>query len=288
MKPGPFTYHRPVGLAEALDVLAAVGADGKVLAGGQSLLPLLSMRLASPRNVIDVNAVPGLDTVEVTDGVVRVGALVRHSDLERHDGAARAQPLLRQALRLVAHPTIRNRGTTVGSICHADPAAEMPAVLVLLGGAVVARSTRGERRVPAAELFAGPLESTLAPDELAVAAEFPVAQPGSRSAVLEVSRRHGDYAVCGVAVTIDVGADGTVRTARAGYVSMGLTPPVVDVSGTVAGAVAAQAPWAAAAEQAVAQLEPEGDIHASADYRAHLARTLTERAFAQAVPGTAS
>lgn len=280
MKPAPFTYHRPASLEEALAVLAQVAGHGKVLAGGQSLLPLLSMRLAAPAHVVDINRVPGLAEVEVTADVVRFGALVRHTELERHEAAATAQPLLRKALRLVAHPTIRNRGTTVGSICHADPAAEMPAVLALLGGTVIARSTRGERRIAAADLFAGPLESTLAADEIAVAAEVPVAAAGSRSAVVEVSRRHGDYAVCGVAVVLTTDGAGVLTEARAAYVSMGLTPPVLDLG--LAGQRLADADLVAVGEAAATRLEPDADIHASADYRRHLAAVLTRRAVEEA------
>ncbi len=284
MKPAPFAYHRPADLDEALALLAELGAEGKVLAGGQSLLPLLSMRLAAPAHLVDINAIDGLDGVEAGPDVVRFGALVRHSDLERHDRAYAVQPLLRQGLRNVAHPTIRNRGTTVGSICHADPAAEMPAVLALLGGTLVARSTSGERRIAAAELFAGPLESTLRPDELAVAAEVPVAPAGRRSAVVEVARRHGDYAVCGVAVTVDTDGE-AITSARAAYVSMGATPPVLDLTEAVLGAATAEVDWASVGEAAADRLEPEPDIHATAAYRSQLARVLTERAFRQAVKG---
>jgi carbon-monoxide dehydrogenase medium subunit len=141
MKPPPFTYHRPADVDEAVALLAGLieaGEHPKVLAGGQSLIPLLSMRLAAPTHLVDINALPGLDSIEVGSGSVTVGALVRHRALERHEGAYAAIPLLRQALSNVAHPTIRNRGTTVGSICHADPASEMPAVLALLGGSVTA------------------------------------------------------------------------------------------------------------------------------------------------------
>ncbi|MGN6610659.1 MAG: FAD binding domain-containing protein [Angustibacter sp.] len=286
MKPAPFEYHRPADLAQTLSLLAELGAEAKVLAGGQSLLPLLSMRLASPAHLVDVNALPGLGDVHVDRSSVRFGALVRHSDLERDDAAFVAQPLLRQALRNVAHPTIRNRGTTVGSICHADPAGEMPAVLALLDGAVIARSVTGERTVPASELFVGPLESSLRPDELAVAAQVPAAPPGRRSAVIEVARRHGDYAMCGVAVTVDIDDD-EVTSARAAYVSMGPTPPVLDLTDAVRGQGLADADWSAAAELAVSRLEPEPDIHATADYRAHLARVLTVRAFQQAANGGA-
>jgi CO/xanthine dehydrogenase FAD-binding subunit len=289
MKPAPFRYHRPTTLDDALAVLAEVGPDGKVLAGGQSLIPLLSMRLAAPAHLVDINEVPGLGRVEVGE-VVRVGALVRHADLERDDAAYAALPLLRKALRQVAHPTIRNRGTTVGSICHADPAGEMPAVLMLLDGVLVARSVRGERRVPAADLFAGPLESTLAPDELAVAVEFPLAPAGRRSAVVELSRRRGDYAMCGVAVTIDLAADAgpeagddaRICSARAAYVSMGPVPPLVDLTDLVAGQRLDQVRWSEVAARATDRLEPEADIHATAEYRGHLAAVLTERAFREA------
>jgi aerobic carbon-monoxide dehydrogenase medium subunit len=279
MKPAPFTYHRPADLDEALDVLAQVGLRGKVLAGGQSLLPLLSMRLAAPEHLVDINHLAGLDVIEVTADVVRAGALVRHTDLLRDKAASTAQPLLRKALQHVAHPTIRNRGTTVGSVCHADPAAEMPAVTALLGGTVVARSTHGERRIAAADLFAGPLESTLRPDELAVAVEWPVVRAGERSAMVEVARRHGDYAVCGVAVVVAADDAGAVTSARAAYVSMGPTPPVLDLTEAVAGQRITEADWGAAANLAAEQLDPEADIHASAEYRLHLARVLTRRAF---------
>ena len=160
MKPAPFVYHAPETLGEALAVLAEVGHDGKVLAGGQSLVPLLSMRLASPAHVVDINRLPDLAYVTVGDDAVRVGALARHAQVERDAEAAVAQPLLREALRLVAHPVVRNRGTTVGSIVHADPAAEMPAVLALLGGEIEVASSAGRRMIAAVDLFVGPLEST--------------------------------------------------------------------------------------------------------------------------------
>ncbi|MBO0889556.1 MAG: FAD binding domain-containing protein [Acidothermales bacterium] len=277
MKPAPFTYHRPRGLAEALATLADVGAHGKVLAGGQSLMPLLSMRLASPEHVVDVNAVPGLDGVEVTRDEVRVGALVRHTDLERHDAACTAIPLLRQALRYVAHPTVRNRGTVVGSVCHADPAAELPAVLALLGGRVVAESTGGRREVAASDLYVGLLETCLRADELATAVVFPVPPGRSRSAVVEVARRGGDYAVCGVAALVRVDDAGGVDDARAAYVSVGDVPPVLDLTEPMRSG----GPDAAGA-YAVSRLRCEGDIHASAEYRLHLVGVLTARALREA------
>jgi carbon-monoxide dehydrogenase medium subunit len=282
VKPSPFTYHRPEGLDEALAVLAEVGADGKVLAGGQSLLPVLSMRLAAPAHLVDVNRLADLAYVRADGDGVRVGALARHAAVERDDGAAKVQPLLRQGLRLVAHPTIRNRGTTVGSLAHADPCGEMTAVLALLAGTVTLASRQGRREVAAADFFVGPLESAVGPGELAVEAFFPAAAPGSGSAFVEVARRHGDYAMCGVAAVVGPGSH-----ARVAYIAMGPVPAVVDLDGAApSGAGGDPASWAEAAAQAVAGLEPEPDVHATADYRLHLARVLTARALAQAWSGS--
>ncbi|HSK26326.1 MAG TPA: xanthine dehydrogenase family protein subunit M [Jiangellales bacterium] len=282
MKPSPFAYHRPETLAEALDVLAEAGEHGKVLAGGQSLLPMLAMRLAAPEHLVDVNRLPGLDGVEVGADGVRVGALARHAAVERDRAASTALPLLRQALRHVAHPTIRNRGTTVGSIVHADPSGEMTAVLVLCDGEVVLARREGERTVAAEDFFLGPLESALQPGELATSVLFRRPREGSGSAWHEVSRRHGDYAVCGVGALVSLDADRRVRAARVAYVSMGDVPATVDVLGPVEDRPVDSADWAAAARLAVAGQRPDGDIHASAAYRSHLAEVLTARALADA------
>jgi len=281
VKPSPFTYHRPESLGEALTVLAEVGGDGKVLAGGQSLLPILSMRLAAPGHLVDVNRLTDLAYVRTAPDGVRVGALARHASVERDPAAAAAQPLLRQALRLVAHPTIRNRGTTVGSLAHADPAGEMTAVLAVLGGRVTLATAGRRRKVDAVDFFVGPLESAVRPGELALEAFFPAAPPGSGTAFLEVARRHGDYAVCGVAAVVTP-SDGGVA-ARLGYVSMGPTPSVSRLDAVApSGPGSDPASWAEAAAAAVDGLEPEGDIHATARYRLHLARVLTARALAAA------
>ena len=273
MKPSAFTYHRPRSLDEALDVLAGLGERGKVLAGGQSLVPLMSMRLSAPEHLVDVNHVPGLDGVHVDADAVHVGALARHSRVEHDEAAYDALPLLRRALRQVAHPTIRNRGTTVGSLVHADPAAEMPAVLVLLDGSVTLRSVDGSREVPAEAFFTGPMECAVRAGELAVSATFRRPPPGSGSAFVEVARRQGDYAVCGVAAV--VGAD----TVRVALVSMGDGPVLVDLSAAYDGS---------GLDPDVARdllddtIDPEGDIHASADYRRHLAHVLVARAVREA------
>src|SRR2546423_284460 len=216
MKPPAFTYHRPATVGDALAVLAEVGSDGKVLAGGQSLVPVLNMRLAAPGHLVDVNRLADLAYVRVDGGAVKVGALARHAAVERDEAAYRALPLLRRATACVAHPAIRNRGTTVGSLAHADPAAELPAVLTLVGGTVTLAGAGGSRTVPADEFFVGPLESAVQPGELAVEATFPVPPPRTGAAWLELSRRKGDYAVAGVGVLVTLDADRRGAAARAG------------------------------------------------------------------------
>jgi aerobic carbon-monoxide dehydrogenase medium subunit len=278
VKPPAFTYHRPRSLEEALDVLAELDDRGKVLAGGQSLVPLMSMRLSAPEHLVDVNHVPGLGAIDVDATAVRIGATARHSQVERHEPAHQAAPLLRQALRHVAHPTIRNRGTTVGSLVHGDPAAEMPAVLLLLDGAVTVRSAEGSREVPAADFFTGPMETAVRPGELAVSATFRRPVDGTGSTFVEVARRHGDYAVCGVGAVVTT-TDGQVVDARLALVSMGAGPVRVDVLAAAAGAGWDPTEVAQAVDAAT---DPETDIHASADYRRHLSHVLAVRALDEA------
>ncbi len=281
MKPPPFTYHRPQTVEEAVETLAALGGDGKVLAGGQSLVPLMSMRLAAPAHLVDINHLPGLDTVEVSSTHVRVGALARHSTVEKDADAYAAIPLLRQGLRNVAHPTIRNRGTTVGSIVHADPAAEMPAVLALLDGVVELRSVEGTREVPAGEFFVGPMESATRPGELAVAATFRRPANGSGSAFVELARRSGDYAMCGVGAVVTTETGGAVTSARVAFIGVGDGPVLVDVTEAVTGSGGGFRSDDLR-ELVDARIDPEGDIHATAEYRRHLAHVLTARALDQA------
>lgn len=278
MKPPPFTYHRPRDLDEALDTLAALGEEGKVLAGGQSLVPLMSMRLAAPAHLVDINHVPGLGRIEVGADVVRVGALARHSEVARHDEAYDAVPLLRQALLQVAHPTIRNRGTSVGSLVHGDPAAEMPAVLRLLDGTVTLRSVDGTREVDAESFFTGPMETALRPGELAVAASFRRPPAGGGTAFVEVARRQGDYAMCGVGAVV-TREHGAVTGGRVALISVGAGPVLVDLTDAVD---ADTVDDDRARELVDAAIEPEDDIHASADYRRHLAHVLVRRAVDQA------
>jgi 2-furoyl-CoA dehydrogenase FAD binding subunit len=265
VKPAPFDYHRPRTVTDAVAVLAAQ-PSAKVLAGGQSLVPLLSMRLAAPSALVDINGIPGLDTIEVEESSsapgVRIGALARHADVLADERVRRSQPLVPMALGNVAHATIRNRGTTVGSLVHADAAAEMPVVLSLLGGSVDVVGPTGQRTIPADDLYVGPLESSLRHDEVAVSAFFPALAPGAGVAFEEIARRHGDYALVGVAALVHG------DSVRAGFLSVCDVPTVVDLTGVADDELG---------EVALAHLDPGDDIHATAAYRAHLVRVLTPR-----------
>ncbi|WP_032364361.1 FAD binding domain-containing protein [Rhodococcoides fascians] len=290
MKPSPLKYHRPRSIEEACRILAEV--DGKVLAGGQSLIPMLSMRLAAPGNLIDITGIDGLDDITgSTDSGVTFAALATHASLASNRAAARTQPLLGRALQLVAHATIRNRGTTVGSIVHADPSAEMPAVIRLLDGSVTVQSVRGRREIAAKDLFLGPLESSLETDEIAIAATVPAAKSGEGTAIDEVARRHGDYALVGVAARVTV-AYNAVRTAHVTYVSAGEFGEVVDYTDVIGGAAVSDArdpKWNALSEDARRRVETESDIHATAAYRSQLVAALTARVvMAAAVDGASS
>jgi len=281
VKPAPFRYADPHSLDEALEVLATE-EGAKVLAGGQSLLPLLSMRLAAPATLVDINTVPDLDTVEVTADGVRVGALVRHATLLHHDAAAGVQPLLARATANVAHPAIRNRGTTVGSIAHADPSGEMTSVLALTDGSVTVATPGGVETVPWRDLFVGPLETSLSGPALVTSAFFPALPERSGTAFAEVARRKGDYAVCGAGVVVTLDESRRVTAAKAAYISVGLVPEVHDLTDAVAGQPVEEADWAAAGALARTLVDPDGDIHASADYRRLLVGVLTERTLASA------
>lgn len=278
MKPSPLKYHRPRSIEEACQILA--GVDGKILAGGQSLIPMLSMRLAAPGTLVDITGIDGLDGITSSaDSGVTFQALATHAALASNCEARDTQPLLGRALNLVAHATIRNRGTTVGSIVHADPSAEMPAVIRLLDGSVTVQSVRGRREIAAADLFLGPLESSLETDEIAISATVPAAQPGVGTAIDEIARRHGDYALVGVVARVEV-SDGVVSSAQVTYVSAGEFGEVVDFSDVIGGASVSDARdplWNTLSEAARGRVETEPDIHATAAYRSQLVAALTTR-----------
>jgi carbon-monoxide dehydrogenase medium subunit len=272
VKPAPFVYLRPGSLPEAVAALAG-DPGAKVLAGGQSLVPLLSMRLAAPSLLVDINGLPGLEAITVDDTGVTVGALARHADVLASPDVRRVQPLVPMALAHVAHATIRNRGTTVGSLVHADAAAEMPVVLSLLDGSLEVEGPGGRRTIPAEALYVGPLESSVHHDEIAVAAFFPALAPGAGVAFDEIARRHGDYALVGAAALVEG------DSVKVGYLSVAELPTVVDLSGV---------PDDRLGDVALEQLDPGDDIHATADYRAQLVRVLTARVVRSAREGASA
>ena len=264
MKPPPFDYHRPSTRAEVDTLLAELGDEAKVLAGGQSLLPIMNMRLAAPAHLVDINALEDEPAEPVVDdGAVRFGPLVRQAAAERWPELATRAPALKQALAYTAHPAIRSRGTVVGSIAHADPAAELPALLLALGGEVRARSAGGARTIAAQDFFLGALETALRPGEWLEEASLPVLPPTTGYAVEEFAQRHGDYALCGVIAVI---RDGSLT-----LVHFGIGPL----------AVRSELPADATAEtirDALAGIDMSDDLHASAAYRRHLAVALGVRA----------
>ena len=276
MKAPAFAYVKPASLQDVFDLLERYGDDAKLLAGGQSLLAALNMRLAAPGVLIDINALTGLSGIRVAGGTVAIGALTRHRAVETSPDIAHHLPLLAQALPHVAHAAVRNRGTFGGSIAFADPSAELPACSVALGAQFVIAGRSGERRVPARAFFKDLYETDLRPGELLVAGEFPMLAPGYRSAFQELARRHGDYAIVGLAAHAKV-SGGALSDARLAFFGVGATPVLAHAAAqALEGKPIADA--IAAAQAALdGELEPYGDIHNSAAARLHLARVLLGR-----------
>jgi len=259
MKAPRFAYARPASVAEALALLDRHKDDARVLAGGQSLVPMLNFRVAAPKVLVDINRIAALSGVKVTKSHARIGALTRHVELERSPEIAKHLPLVAAAMPHIAHPAIRNRGTFGGSCALADPAAELPACALALEATFVVAGKKGERRVAARDFFKGLYATALKPGELLVAAEFPLPRPGDRSAFGELARRHGDYAMVGVA------AHGSAKGLRAAFFGVGDRPEIIEAD-TVGGVLSK-----------VETLAPRSDLHASAETRLHLAKVLAGR-----------
>lgn len=282
MKPPAFDYYAPTTVEETHQILAQHGAEGKILAGGQSLMPMLNMRIARPTALIDINGVAGLDGIGGNgDGLV-LGALVRQQDLLGDARLAERQPLLVEATRYIGHRTIRNRGTVGGSLAHADPAAELPAVMVALNAEMVASSTQGKRTIPAHDFFLDYLTTALEPTEVLTQVRIPPLPPRTGWSFQEVSRRHGDFAIVAVAALLTLDESGVCRDARLVLTGVEPTPHAADLSGTLIGQQLGAEAIAAAAESAAAKIDPMSDVHADADYRRHLARVLSQRALTTA------
>jgi carbon-monoxide dehydrogenase medium subunit len=285
MKPAPFEYEAPTSLDAALDLMARHGADAKLLAGGQSLIPVMNFRLAEPALLVDINRVAELDFLrQDADGTLRIGALTRQRRLERDPLVAKAAPLLHEAVPFIAHPQIRNRGTFGGSLAHADPAAELPALAVALGARLRLRRKDGDRWVDAADFFAGLFTTALEPEEILVEAAIPPAPPRTGWAFLEIARRHGDYAQAGIAARVTLDESGRCREARLVYLSAGDAPVQARrAAGLLIGEELSEAVIEAAAEKASRdEIHPPGDVHSTPEFKRHLARVLTRRALRKA------
>ena len=282
MKASAFEYVRVSSVDEAVAQLTELGDEAKVLAGGQSLVPLLNLRLANPAYLVDINRIGELDFIANGSGI-RVGAVARHRDIERSELVARANPLLAAAIKRVGHAAIRNRGTVGGSVAHADPAAELPTVLVALDGEIEARSSRGARTIAAADFFESFLTTTLQPDELLTEVRFPSLPAGSGWSIQEFSRRSGDFGVVTVAVTLTAAGNGTIGEARVAFGGVaGTAVRARSAEAALAGQTPSAELWKAAGQEAAAGLDPPGDLHSTPEHRRHLAAVLTERALVEA------
>ena len=282
MKPSRFRYHAPATVADAIALLAEHGDEAKVLAGGQSLVPMMSLRLATFGHLVDLNRVSGLDAIERKNGALRVGAIVRQARAEHDATVAADVPLLAKALPHIGHFQIRNRGTVGGSLAHCDPASELPAVALALDATLEANGPGGVRSIDAADFFDGPFQTTLAEDEILTATSFPVWDAGSGFAVEEVARRHGDFALCGAVCGVTLDGDAVTRAAIAMF---GVGPTAVRTPAAEQALIAAGAgaDLASVGAEAAAQVDPSDDIHASGAYRKQVAAVVVRRALSAAI-----
>jgi len=285
MKPAPFAYHRPATLDEALALLAEHGGEAKPLAGGQSLIPAMNFRLARPAVLVDLNRVAELGYVRAGRDGLQIGAMTRQRAVERSEAVRSAAPLLAEAMPFIAHPQIRNRGTVGGSLAHADPAAELPAVMLALEARFRARGPQGERWIPAGEFFTGILETALGPDELLLEVAVPKSPARTGYAFAELARRRGDYALVGVAARVTLDRRGRCQAARITLFSVGDGPVLATAAAAMLDGQEPSPEAMRAAADAAAQrdIDPPSDIHASAAYRRRLAAVLTRRALQRAV-----
>jgi len=290
VKPAWFDYYAPRSLEEALRILGDAGPDGRVLAGGQSLMPMLNLRILSPDVLVDINRIEALNRLDVGADSLTVGALVRHADLLRNTPLREGWPLLAEATTQVAHPAIRNRGTVCGSVSHNDPSAEHPSVLVTLDGTVVIAGGAGRRELPAEQFFTGMLATALEPGEMVVELRYPRPPAGTGAAFVEFARRLGDFAIAGAAAMLTM-RDGVCEKARLTIVGMGEGPFRAHAAEEILtarriGRKDHQDAFAEAIAKVVAAVNPTDDVHASSAYRRHLAGVMAARALETALART--
>ncbi len=284
MKPAVFDYHAPGTVDEALGLLAQYGGDAKPLAGGQSLVPTMNFRLAQPAALIDLNGIDELFYLREGEGGLRCGAMTRQRSVEHSSLAQQLSPLLHEAMPHIAHTQIRNRGTIGGSLAHADPAAELPALALALDARFYVRNLTDARWIAARDFYTGLFTTAMQPEEILVEVVFPALPARSGWAFDEVARQHGNYALCGAAAVVTLGEDGTVRNAKLVFLSVGEGPVETDQAANmlVGEHPTPEAVRAAADSAAMQEIDPVGDIHAGPDFRRHLARVLAQRVLTKA------
>ena len=288
MLPAAFEYHRPETLDEALTLLSAHGDDGKVLAGGQSLIPLMKLRFAAPGHLIDINRVPGLDGLQETDGQLRIGALTRHATLEHSDLLKSRYPVMAQAAPMISDPIVRNLGTIGGSLAHADPAGDWGSVMLALGATVLVRSPNAERELPIGEFLQDTFTTALQPDEILT--EIRVPQPGARSggAYLKMERKVGDFATVAVGVHLEL-SNGAIGKAGIALTAVGSKNiEAKEAADSLAGAEPTEEAFAEAGRLAAAAADPTSDVRGSADYKRHIVEVFVRRGLARALESARS
>ncbi len=284
MIPAAFDYHAPTSIGEATQLLARLGEDAKVLSGGQSLIPLMKLRLAAPAHVVDINGIPGLAYIREADGFLRIGALTRESDLEESELVRTRYPLLFETSKVIADPVVRNLATVGGNLAHGDPANDHPATMLALGAEVVVAGPQGERRIPIASFFTGPFATALGATELLVEVRVPSPGPRSGGAYLKLERKVGDFATAAVAVQITLGADGTCERAGIGLTNVGSTPiKAARAEAALQGRRPDEQAIKRASELAAEAAQPSADLRGSVEYKKDLVRVLAARALRKAV-----
>lgn len=284
MIPAAFQYHAPTTIGEATALLARLGEDAKVLSGGQSLIPLMKLRLANPTHLVDINGIPGLAYIREGEGLLRIGALTRESELEESELIRTRYPLLHDTSRVIADPVVRNLATVGGNLAHGDPANDHPATMLALGAEVVAVGGKGERRISIASFFTGPFATSLRPDEILTEIRIPLPAARSRGAYLKLERKVGDFATAAVAVQVTLGAGGACEQVGIGLTNVGLTPiKATKAEAALTGKMPDEAAIRRAAELAADASEPSEDLRGSVEYKRDLVRVLTARALRKAV-----
>lgn len=283
MIPASFSYHAPTSVAAATGLLAQYRDDAKILSGGQSLIPLMKLRLATPQHLVDINRIPGLAYVRKNDGALAIGALAREADLEESELVQTHYPILIDTTRMIADPLVRNLATVCGNLAHADPANDHPSTMLALGAEVVAAGPQGERRILITEFFAGPFTTALRPDEMVTEIRVPLPPPRSGGAYVKLERKVGDFATAAVAAQVTLAANGTCERVGIGLTNVGLVPiEARRAEASLRGAHPDDSSIRRAAELAAGESQPESDLRGSADYKRDMVRVLTARALRKA------